>query len=131
MQDAPIEIDSDTVQLLLVTLAGRLEPFAVTAARDTRNAATMNSAGGPAAAATASSSSAAENGALAGKGDGDGAIEEGSREQFAARYRNGQRRVLEESVAALEGMLAQMEAESSSGSSSESETGGSRHRTLS
>jgi len=129
LQDAPIEIDSDTVQLLLVTLAGRLEPFAVTAARDTRNAATMDKP--PAAATASSSSAAAENGALAGKGDGDGAIEEGSREQFAARYRNGQRRVLEESVAALEGMLAQMEAESSSGSSSESETGGSRHRTVS
>ena len=92
----------EDVELLLATLRRKLLTFAPTADRDARVAAARLGALGEG--SNSGGGGGAPDGA-AGGGDDDG--ERAARVIFIARYRDGQRRVLEDGVKALEEMLEQ------------------------
>ena len=84
-----VDVDTGDVELVLATLKARLHPFTQTAASDLRLA-------------TAASRRCLAGACCVG---GGGVGEHDVRRGFAAMYRDGQRRVLEEAVEALERML--------------------------
>ena len=89
--EAPVEIEAEDCEMLLATLVHRLAAFGRTAAEDRADAmaplrtAPLRRGGG---------------------GGGNGHSTVRPRRVFVARYRDGQRRVLEDGVAALREMLA-------------------------